>query len=125
MAIAQLFFKKGNFIGEIELDVIINESASASVRVTENPVEYGANVNDHIITEPMAFTMSRCGTFLLHSREARYMAPAATHRGLLPTVKPSLSASSRSSMVFCRTSPGRSRSLKYRGMKSSAEGGVT
>jgi len=58
MSIAQLFFRKGNFIGKIELDVIVNEGASASVRVTENPVECGANVNDHIITEPMTFTMS-------------------------------------------------------------------
>ena len=56
MSIAQLFFRKGNFIEEIELDIIINESASATVRVTENPVEFGANVNDHIITEPMTFT---------------------------------------------------------------------
>ena len=57
MAIAQLFFKKGNFIGEIELDVIISEGASATVRVTENPVEFGANTNDHIIIEPMTFIM--------------------------------------------------------------------
>lgn len=55
MAIAQLFFKKGNFISTIELDVIINESATATSRVTENPVENGANVNDHIIIEPMTF----------------------------------------------------------------------
>jgi len=58
MSIAQLFFRKGNFIEEIELDVIISEGASATVRVTENPVEFGANMNDHIIVEPMAFTMS-------------------------------------------------------------------
>lgn len=56
MSIAQLFFRKGNFISTIELDIIISESASATVRVTENPVENGANVNDHIITEPMTFT---------------------------------------------------------------------
>lgn len=58
MSIAQLFFKKKNLISTVELDVIISESASASVRVTENPIEYGANVNDHIITEPMTFTTS-------------------------------------------------------------------
>lgn len=58
MSIAQLFFKKGNFISTVSLDIIINESASATVRVTENPVEFGANMNDHIITEPMTFTVS-------------------------------------------------------------------
>jgi hypothetical protein len=56
MGLAQLFFKKGNYISTIELDVIVTESVSASVRMTENPVEYGANVNDHIIVEPMTFS---------------------------------------------------------------------
>lgn len=56
MAFAQLLFRKGNFISTIELDIIINESATATARVTENPVENGANVNDHIIIEPMTFT---------------------------------------------------------------------
>jgi hypothetical protein len=58
MSIAQLFFKKGNFISTVEIDAVINEGASATVRVTENPVEFGANMNDHIITEPMAFTVT-------------------------------------------------------------------
>ena len=57
MAIAQLFFKKGNFIGEVELDVIISEGATASARITKNPIEHGADINDHIIIDPMAFTM--------------------------------------------------------------------
>lgn len=58
MALAQLFFKKGNYIADIELDVIIEESAAASAKVTTNPVEKGADVNDHIIVEPMVFTMT-------------------------------------------------------------------
>jgi len=57
MSIAQLSFKKGNFISTIELDIIISESASATARITENPVENGANVNDHIIIEPMTFAI--------------------------------------------------------------------
>lgn len=57
MAITQLFFRKGNFIGNIELDVIIEESASASARVTTNPVEKGADINDHVIVDPMTFSM--------------------------------------------------------------------
>jgi len=58
MGIAQLIFRKGNFIGEIELDVIINESAQASATVTSNPVENGSDVNDHIIINPMTFSMT-------------------------------------------------------------------
>jgi len=58
MAITQLIFKKGNFIGEIELDVVITESASATARITKNPVENGADINDHVIIEPMTFSIS-------------------------------------------------------------------
>ena len=58
MAISQLFFRKGNFISNIELDIIIQEGANASVRLTENPVENGANMNDHIIVQPMNFFVS-------------------------------------------------------------------
>lgn len=56
MSIAQLFFRKGNFISTVELDIIIKESATSTVRITDNPVEYGANMNDHIIVEPMTFS---------------------------------------------------------------------
>ena len=56
MAFAKLFFKKGNYISTVELDVIIKESATATSKLTENPVEFGANVNDHVIIEPMTFT---------------------------------------------------------------------
>lgn len=55
MGIAQLFFKKENKIGNIELDIIIKESATATAKVTKNPVEKGADISDHIILEPMSF----------------------------------------------------------------------
>ena len=58
MGIAQLFFKKGNYISTVELDIVITESASATSRMTQNPVENGADVNDHIIIEPMTFFTS-------------------------------------------------------------------
>lgn len=58
MAITQLIFRKGNFIGEIELDAILNESASTAARITKNPVENGADINDHIIIDPMSFSVS-------------------------------------------------------------------
>jgi len=57
MSIAQLIFKKGNFIDKIEFDAVITEGATATARLTENPVESGANINDHIIIEPMTFTV--------------------------------------------------------------------
>ena len=44
MGIAQLIFSKGNFIGEIELDVIVSESAQSSATITSNHVENGADV---------------------------------------------------------------------------------
>lgn len=55
MGIAQLIRRKKNKIDTIVLDVIITEGATATSRLTENPVEEGANVNDHIIIEPMTF----------------------------------------------------------------------
>jgi hypothetical protein len=58
MTIAQLIFYKGNYISTVELDIVISEGATATTRVTENPVEYGANMNDHIIVDPMTFTVS-------------------------------------------------------------------
>jgi len=58
MGIAQLIVKKGNYINKIQLDIIITEGASTSSRVTSNPVEFGANINDHVIIEPMTFTVS-------------------------------------------------------------------
>jgi hypothetical protein len=58
MAISQLVFRKGNFIGEIELDVNISESAQTNSIITSNPVESGAEVNDHIIITPKTFQIS-------------------------------------------------------------------
>ena len=55
MAIAQLLFPKGNFIDEIELDIIITEDAATSSQITKNPIQNAADSNDHIILQPMAF----------------------------------------------------------------------
>jgi len=57
MAIAQLLFPKGNFIDEIELDVIITESAATASQITKNPIQNGADSTDHIILQPMTFTI--------------------------------------------------------------------
>lgn len=58
MAITQLFFRKGNFLAGIELDVIITEGTTATSVITKNPVQSGADFNDHIIVQPMAHRMS-------------------------------------------------------------------
>jgi len=73
MSIAQLFFKKGNFISTVSLDIIISESAAATVRVTENPVEFGANMNDHIIVEPMTFTVSGVVSDISSSKVGQFL----------------------------------------------------
>ncbi len=57
MALTNLLYSVGNYINSIELDVVITESASATSRITKNPVENGADINDHIIIEPMTFSM--------------------------------------------------------------------
>jgi hypothetical protein len=58
MGITQLFFRKGNYLASIELDVIVNETTQASSTITSNPVENGADVNDNIIINPMTFTIT-------------------------------------------------------------------
>jgi len=58
MSVSQLIFKKGNFIGEIELDIIVSESTNTSSTITSNPVENGSNVNDNIVINPMTFSIS-------------------------------------------------------------------
>ena len=57
MAIAQLLFPKGNFIDEIELDIIITEGAATNSQITENPIQNAADSNDHIILKPMTFNV--------------------------------------------------------------------
>ena len=57
MAIAQLLFSKGNFIDDIELDIIIREGASTASQITKNPIQNAADSNDHIILQPMTFTV--------------------------------------------------------------------
>lgn len=57
MSILQLIFRKGNYLSTVELDAVIRETATATSKITQNPVENGADVNDHIIIEPMTFEM--------------------------------------------------------------------
>ena len=52
----RVFIKKSNIEGiedeVIALDAVVEESHSLTARVTSNPIELGADVNDHVILEP-------------------------------------------------------------------------
>lgn len=45
-------------IGEIAVNVILNESANDTLTVTKQPVQQGATVSDHAYKEPTTFSMS-------------------------------------------------------------------
>lgn len=38
--------------------VVINESVQRSSKVTSNPVENGADINDHVVNDPIKFTIT-------------------------------------------------------------------
>lgn len=42
-------------LGEIALDVIINESATDTLNITKQPVQQGASITDHAFMEPTQF----------------------------------------------------------------------
>ena len=58
MSLIKMLTRKGNFVNQIEFDAVLTEGAKASAKITSNPVEYGANVNDHIVIQPMTFTLT-------------------------------------------------------------------
>ena len=58
MALANLIFSKENKLATVELDIVVSEGVTTSSTITENPVEQGADVTDHIITNAMTFSMT-------------------------------------------------------------------
>lgn len=52
MAFENLFIRTKKSIGGIQLDAVLSEGHNNSVRVTRNPIELGADINDHAIIEP-------------------------------------------------------------------------
>jgi hypothetical protein len=58
MSILTLLLRDGNYIDTIKIDAFLSESASASSRITSNPVENATDINDHKIVNPMTFTIS-------------------------------------------------------------------
>lgn len=57
MAFENLFVRKKRYIGGVRLDAVIRESHSSPIRLTQNPVEKGADVTDHAIIEPKKLTI--------------------------------------------------------------------
>lgn len=57
MSIANLFVKKKNNIGGISFDGWIEEQHINEVVVTKNPVEFGADITDHAIIQPVKLTV--------------------------------------------------------------------
>lgn len=55
MAFENLIIRSKRNINGIEIDGAIRESYSTRVRVTENPIELGANITDHAVIEPQEY----------------------------------------------------------------------
>ena len=57
----------GEKCGTVRLDaektgVVVTESVQRSSKVTSNPVEKGSDINDHVINDPVVFSIT--GVFL-------------------------------------------------------------
>lgn len=57
MAFENLLIRTNRDIGGIVLDAVISETTTSTVRVTRNPVELGADINDHSIIEPKEYSL--------------------------------------------------------------------
>lgn len=60
MALISLFTKSPSFRSSdvsIEFDAVLNDTFEASVSLTEYPVEFGANANDHRIRNPYRYQL--------------------------------------------------------------------
>lgn len=52
MAFENLFIRTQKSLGGITLDAVITEAHTSTVRLTNNPVEFGADITDHAVIEP-------------------------------------------------------------------------
>lgn len=62
MAFENLIIRNVHKIGGIQVDGIVRESTEVSVRATTNPVEFGADITDHIIRNPKRITLEGVAT---------------------------------------------------------------
>ncbi|MEA3330601.1 MAG: hypothetical protein U9Q29_02785 [Campylobacterota bacterium] len=88
MALANLIFPKENKLATVELDIVISESVNTSSTITENPVEQGADVTDHIITNAMTFSM----TGVVSDTPVKFLGGLLAGQSLLSGEKPSIKA---------------------------------
>jgi len=58
MSLLSIFQRARPSIGNLEFDVELENITSKSITLTEYPVEFGANVNDHRILNPARFIMT-------------------------------------------------------------------
>lgn len=58
MSLLSIFTKKSPNIGGLEFDAVLEGITSKSITLTEYPVEFGANVNDHRIINPDRYLMT-------------------------------------------------------------------
>ncbi|ETR73979.1 MAG: hypothetical protein OMM_00556 [Candidatus Magnetoglobus multicellularis str. Araruama] len=56
--IANIVYRDKSKIHNIEIDVIVKESATSSSKITKHPVEQGCEFSDHKIQLPMSFSCS-------------------------------------------------------------------
>lgn len=54
----QSLFGKDRKIGEITVNVIVNESTNDTLTITKQPVQQGASITDHAFKEPTSFSMT-------------------------------------------------------------------
>lgn len=57
MPFAGIFSSTTRKIGGVGVDAVIQENHKSQVRVTQHPVEIGANINDHAIIQPKEYEM--------------------------------------------------------------------
>ena len=58
MAFKNLIITVKKKIGGIKIDGVITESTRRSAIVSSNPIENGSNISDHVIKEPMRYSMT-------------------------------------------------------------------
>lgn len=56
--LTQIFIRPQRRVGEIDINVVINESTTDKLSITQQPVQQGASISDHAYMEPTTFTMS-------------------------------------------------------------------
>lgn len=49
-------FDKGRKIGDINVNVVVNESTNDTLTITKQPVQQGASITDHAYKEPTTFS---------------------------------------------------------------------